>query len=126
MTRRSVRSVASDSATRSGVPLLKDDPARKGIKGHALPDAALAVPIMCNLGTKEGVTEKGKQFAPDARMEKILSEAVAAVRGGAGILVLSDREVDADHAPSRLRQEGEEGRVAGGEMDHGRPCRGRR
>jgi pimeloyl-ACP methyl ester carboxylesterase len=48
---------------RSGVPLLKDDPARKGIKGHALPDAALAVPIMCNLGTKEGVTEKGKQFA---------------------------------------------------------------
>ncbi len=48
---------------RSGVPLLKDDPNRKGIKAHTLPDAALKVPVMCNLGTKEGVTEKGKQFA---------------------------------------------------------------
>lgn len=48
---------------RSGVPLLKDDPTRKGIKAHTLPDAALKVPLMCNLGTKEGVTEKGKQFA---------------------------------------------------------------
>jgi hypothetical protein len=48
---------------RSGVPQLKDDPARKTVKAHALPDAALKVPIMCNLGTKEGVTEKGKQFA---------------------------------------------------------------
>lgn len=48
---------------RSGVPLLKDDPTRKGIKAHALPAAALKVPLMCNLGTKEGVTEKGKQFA---------------------------------------------------------------
>jgi pimeloyl-ACP methyl ester carboxylesterase len=48
---------------RSGVPLLKVDPGRKGIKAHELPDAALKVPLMCNLGTKEGVTEKGKQFA---------------------------------------------------------------
>lgn len=43
---------------RSGVPLLKADPARTGIKAHALPDAALKVPIMCNIGTKEGVTVK--------------------------------------------------------------------
>jgi hypothetical protein len=48
---------------RSGVPLLKDDPNRKGIHAHQLPNAALKVPVMCNLGTKEGVTEKGKQFA---------------------------------------------------------------
>lgn len=48
---------------RSGVPLLKDDPNRKGIKAHKLPDAALKVPLLCNLGTREGVTEKGKQFA---------------------------------------------------------------
>jgi len=48
---------------RSGVPLLKDDPARKGIKSHKLPDTALKVPLMCNLGTKEGVTVKDKQFA---------------------------------------------------------------
>ncbi|MGL4552364.1 MAG: hypothetical protein ACRC33_14385 [Gemmataceae bacterium] len=48
---------------RSGVPLLKTDPVRKGIKAHGLPDAALAVPLMCNLGTKEGVTVKDKNFA---------------------------------------------------------------
>lgn len=48
---------------RSGVPLLKDDPARKGIKAHKLPEAALKVPLMCNLGTKEGVTVKDKNFA---------------------------------------------------------------
>jgi hypothetical protein len=48
---------------RSGVPLLKEDPTRKGIKAHQLPDTALKVPIMCNLGTKEGVTVKDKNFA---------------------------------------------------------------
>jgi pimeloyl-ACP methyl ester carboxylesterase len=48
---------------RSGVPLLKEDPNRKGIKAHTLPDAALKVPIMCNLGTKEGVTVKGDRFS---------------------------------------------------------------
>lgn len=48
---------------RSGVPLLKADPARTGIKPHLLPVAALQVPIMCNLGTKEGVTVKDGRFA---------------------------------------------------------------
>ena len=48
---------------RSGVPLLKAEPGRTGIKAHTLPDAALKVPLMCNLGTKEGVTVKEKNFA---------------------------------------------------------------
>ncbi len=48
---------------RSGVPLLKSNPARSEIKAHALPDAALAVPMMCNLGTKEGVTVKDGRFS---------------------------------------------------------------
>jgi hypothetical protein len=48
---------------RSGVPLLKADPGRAGVKAHALTDAALKVPVMCNLGTKEGVTVKGDRFA---------------------------------------------------------------
>lgn len=48
---------------RSGVPLLENDPKRSGIKSHSLPDAALNVPMMCNLGTKEGVSEKTGQFA---------------------------------------------------------------
>jgi hypothetical protein len=48
---------------RSGVPLLKPDPERPTIKAHMLPDAALRVPLLCNLGTKEGVTVKGDRFA---------------------------------------------------------------
>ena len=48
---------------RSGVPLLKADPKRTTIKPHTVPDAALKVPMMCNLGTKEGVTVKDGRFA---------------------------------------------------------------
>ena len=48
---------------RSGVPLLKPNPARPEIKPHVLSDAALKVPVMCNLGTKEGVTVKDGRFA---------------------------------------------------------------
>jgi pimeloyl-ACP methyl ester carboxylesterase len=48
---------------RSGVPLLKPNPQRPAIKAHDLPDAALAVPMMCNLGTKEGVTVKDDRFS---------------------------------------------------------------
>ncbi|HWL09324.1 MAG TPA: hypothetical protein VNQ76_13030 [Planctomicrobium sp.] len=48
---------------RSGVPLLEADPKRTGIKPHDLAVAALQVPVMCNLGTKEGVTDKEGRFA---------------------------------------------------------------
>ena len=48
---------------RSGVPFLKENPERASIKAHILPDAALRVPLMCNLGTKEGVTLKDGGFA---------------------------------------------------------------
>jgi pimeloyl-ACP methyl ester carboxylesterase len=48
---------------RSGVPLLKADPGRGGIKAHSVPAAALQVPLMCNPGTKEGVTVKDSRFA---------------------------------------------------------------
>ena len=48
---------------RSGVPLLKPNPERPTIKPHTLPPAALQVPVMCNLGTKEGVTVKEGRFA---------------------------------------------------------------
>lgn len=47
---------------RSGVPLLKANAERSTIKAHALPDAALKVPVMCNPGTKEGVTVKDSRF----------------------------------------------------------------
>jgi hypothetical protein len=48
---------------RSGVPLLQANPERATIKAHTLPEAALQVPVMCNLGTKEGVTVKDSRFA---------------------------------------------------------------
>jgi hypothetical protein len=47
---------------RSGVPLFEADEKRPSIKPHGLPDAALAVPIMCNPGTKEGVTVTDNKF----------------------------------------------------------------
>ena len=48
---------------RSGVPLLAANPDRPTIKAQVIPDAALGVPVMCNPGTKEGVTVKEGRFA---------------------------------------------------------------
>lgn len=48
---------------RSGVPLLTENPQRATIKTHTVPAAALSVPMMCNPGTKEGVTVKEGRFA---------------------------------------------------------------
>lgn len=48
---------------RSGVPLFESNPDRTAIRPHSLPDAALQVPMMCNPGTKEGVTVKDGRFA---------------------------------------------------------------
>lgn len=48
---------------RSGVPQLAENPDRPTIKTHSLPEAALDVPILCNLGTKEGVSVKEGRFA---------------------------------------------------------------
>jgi len=48
---------------RSGVPLLAPNPQRPTIKAHTLPKAALTVPIMCNLGTQEGVSVPEGRFA---------------------------------------------------------------
>lgn len=49
---------------RSGVPLVKVNPDRPTIKHYAdISEKALQVPIMCNPGTKEGVTDKKGKFA---------------------------------------------------------------
>jgi len=45
------------------VPLVKANPERTGIRSYMVSDAALKVPAMCNLGTKEGVTDKDNRFA---------------------------------------------------------------
>lgn len=34
-----------------------------GFEAHELPEGALGVPMMCNLGTQEGVTVKDGRFA---------------------------------------------------------------
>jgi poly(3-hydroxybutyrate) depolymerase len=48
---------------RSGVPLLEPNPKRPSIKPYTISAAALKVPLMCNPGTKEGVTVKDGRFA---------------------------------------------------------------
>jgi pimeloyl-ACP methyl ester carboxylesterase len=48
---------------RSGVPLINPDPARSTIAPYTVADAVFQVPIMCNCGTKEGVTVKDTRFA---------------------------------------------------------------
>jgi pimeloyl-ACP methyl ester carboxylesterase len=48
---------------RSGVPLLQPDPKRASIQPHVISEGALQVPVMCNPGTKEGVTVKDGRFA---------------------------------------------------------------
>lgn len=47
---------------RSGVPHFERSEGRD-IKPHSLPGAALSVPVMCNLGTKEGVTVTDGRFS---------------------------------------------------------------
>ena len=48
---------------RSGVPLLQPNPNRATSNAYPLTEAALRVPLMANLGTREGFTLKGGQFA---------------------------------------------------------------
>ena len=47
---------------RSGVPLFETTPGRN-IKPHELAKESLKVPVICNLGTKEGVSDKNGRFA---------------------------------------------------------------
>ncbi|QDU28579.1 hypothetical protein ETAA8_36820 [Anatilimnocola aggregata] len=72
---------------RSGVPLLKVDPARPGIKAHSLDAAALRVPLMCNLGTKEGVTVKDGRFAGVWRANEAFFGEVRSQGGLIGVAV---------------------------------------
>jgi pimeloyl-ACP methyl ester carboxylesterase len=66
---------------RSGVPLLQADEKRGGIKAHVLRDEALQVPIMCNLGTKEGVSDTTGRFAGVWPANQVFFEAIRS-KGG--------------------------------------------
>jgi pimeloyl-ACP methyl ester carboxylesterase len=72
---------------RSGVPLLKADSARASVKPHTLPGAALKVPMMCNLGTKEGVTVKDGRFAGVWPANEAFFQAVRGMSGLIGVAV---------------------------------------
>lgn len=72
---------------RSGVPLLKPNPARATIKTHTLPDAALMVPVMCNLGTQEGVMVKDGRFAGVWPANEVFFNEVRARGGLIGVAV---------------------------------------
>jgi hypothetical protein len=72
---------------RSGVPLLKPNPERPTIKAHTLGDAALKVPVMCNPGTKEGVTVKDGRFAGVWPANEELFRAVRSRGGLIGVAV---------------------------------------
>lgn len=72
---------------RSGVPLLQADEKRPTIKPHAVPAAALSVPLMCNLGTKEGVTDKEGRFAGVWLANEAFFKAVRSQGGLVGIAI---------------------------------------
>ena len=72
---------------RSGVPLLEANPERATIKTHTIPEAALAVPMMCNPGTKEGVTVKEGRFAGVWPANEAFFKAVRARGGLIGVAV---------------------------------------
>ncbi len=71
---------------RSGVPLLQANAARSEIKTHTLPEAALGVPVMCNLGTKEGFSVKDGRFAGAWAANEAFFKAV---RGRGGLIGVS-------------------------------------
>ena len=72
---------------RSGVPLLKPDPARTTIKPHSLSATAGQVPVMCNPGTQEGVTVKDGRFAGVWPANEALFTEVRAGGGLIGVAV---------------------------------------
>jgi pimeloyl-ACP methyl ester carboxylesterase len=72
---------------RSGVPLLAADPNRTTIKPHSLPEAALHVPVMCNLGTQEGVTVTDGRFAGVWSANQTFFQAVRSQGGLVGVAI---------------------------------------
>jgi hypothetical protein len=72
---------------RSGVPLFKPNPDRESIEPYTLNPESLDVPIMCNPGTKEGVTVKTGRFARVWPANQKFFEKVRGAGGLVGIAV---------------------------------------
>ena len=72
---------------RSGRALAQTTSGTSLIKTYTLPDAALKVPMMCNLGTKEGVTLKNDRFAAVWPAVEAFFQAVRARQGLIGVAI---------------------------------------
>lgn len=72
---------------RSGVPLFEADANRGTIKPHVLPEATLAVPMMCNPGCKEGLTDTDGRFKGVWPANKTFFTAVRSRGGLVGVAV---------------------------------------
>ena len=72
---------------RSGVPLFEPNPDRESIKPYTFNLGSLDIPIMCNPGTKEGVTVKTGRFARVWSANQKFFEKVRAAGGLVGIAV---------------------------------------
>ncbi len=72
---------------RSGVPMLEPNLSRPGIKAHTLNQGSLQVPMMCNLGTKEGVTVKDGRFASVWPSNEVFFKAIRSQGGLIGVAV---------------------------------------
>ena len=72
---------------RSGVPLVQPNPKRPTIKPHTVSASALKVPIMCNPGTKEGVTVKDGRFSSVWPANEIFLSAVRSKGGLIGVSI---------------------------------------
>jgi pimeloyl-ACP methyl ester carboxylesterase len=72
---------------RSGVPLFETNPERESILPYELNPDSLHVPIMCNPGTKEGVTVKTGRFSKVWSANQKFFEKVRSAGGLVGIAV---------------------------------------
>ena len=72
---------------RSGVPLFEKNPDRIAIKKHTLPTNALQVPMMCNLGTQEGVTIKTGRFSGAWPTNQLFFNKIRGMGGLIGVAV---------------------------------------
>ena len=72
---------------RSGVPLLALNPQRPLIKAYSLSEAVLKVPMMCNFGTKEGVTVRDGRFSGVWPANETFFHAIRSQGGLVGVAV---------------------------------------
>ncbi|MEO1991430.1 MAG: DUF1592 domain-containing protein, partial [Pirellulales bacterium] len=72
---------------RSGIPLFVADNDRPSIKPHTLKPSILGVPMMCNLGTKEGVSVTDNRFKKVWPANQIFFNSIRSLGGLIGVAI---------------------------------------